>query len=477
MGKLHKIGKFYTRIMMKQIGIFIFTGILLVAFHDHGWFPNEDIYAISQLIYTYAIPLLIAYEGGKQLGEHEGGILAVMAECGFLAAGSAGGILGAMILGPLSGAFILEKEKWIHRVERSQKKILCSSFGMLGRNLTVALMGVALAVFGRYVLAPVFVVVTEVLSGGVHFLAEHHLIGALSIIIEPAKVFFLNNLVHHAILAPLGLEQVQETGGSILFLLETNPGPGFGVLAALCWRWRERKNEYASAMVAEFLGGIHEVYFPFVLENLWLLIPLVLGGFAGNFCFSLMGAEVGSVISPGSVIILLLLAGKEMFLPVLLGIIVSAIVSFWGSVWVLKRYDSGKKRHDTASNIMENQKEIAGTDSNKLKMENEEEKMIEKSAVKKIAFVCDGGMGSSAMGAAIFRRMLAGQGMEDIFVKQYAVDLVPPEITFIVCQKDYTEMVKDQLGDREIFAIESLVQAEAYQPLLEEIKRRNQCKG
>lgn len=456
MGKIHKIGKFYTRIMMKQIGIFIFTGILLVVFHDRGWFPNENIYAISQLIYTYAIPLLIAYEGGRQLGEHEGGILAVMAECGFLAAGVAGGILGAMILGPLSGVMIKGKERIIHKIEKQQRRISFSSLGMLGRNFFSAVMGIVLAVFGLYILAPVIMIVTEVLSGGVQFLTEHNMIGALSIIIEPAKVFFMNNLVHHAILVPLGLEQVQETGSSILFLLETNPGPGLGVLTALYWKKREDRNIYASAMVAEFLGGIHEVYFPFILENLKLLIPLILGGVAGNFCFTLLGAEVGSVISPGSIIVMLLLAGKEMLFPVFVGIVVSAAVSFLGSALLLRKKEENQGKNDMNTVIV---------------------KKEERPAIRKIAFVCDGGMGSSAMGAAILRKMLVQQGMEDIFVKQYAVDLVPTEITFVVCQKDFLRQAKAQAKNWEIFAIESLVQPEAYQPLVEEIKKRNQREG
>ncbi|MEZ5089394.1 MAG: hypothetical protein R2719_06495 [Micropruina sp.] len=50
-------------------------------------------------------------------------------------------------------------------------------------------------------------------------------------LIEPAKILFLNNAINHGILTPLGLAEAAESGKSILFLLEANPGPGLGLLA------------------------------------------------------------------------------------------------------------------------------------------------------------------------------------------------------------------------------------------------------
>lgn len=275
MEKLNKLGKFYTRIIMKHIGIFIFIGILFVVFHDQGWFPNENMYAISQLVYEVVLPALLAFEGGRKVGETGGGILAVLATAGLLTAESSVGILGAMVLGPAAG-FLWRKE------EPLIEKYAGAGFQMLGKNLAMGITGSVLAVFSYYLVSPVLAMATGLAGRMMNLLITYRAIGLLSVIIEPLKVFFMNNVVNHAILVPLGMEQLQETGSSVLFLLETNPGPGLGMLAALFVVKKERRNEYLSAIAAELAGGIHEVYFPFVWSDLRLLAPLILGGMAGN---------------------------------------------------------------------------------------------------------------------------------------------------------------------------------------------------
>lgn len=465
MGKLHRIGKFYTRIMMRNIGMFIFIGILFVVFHERGWFPNKNIYAISQYVYQYAIPLMISYEGGRLLGGPEGGILGVIAECGFLTAGSMGGILGAMLLGPASGWCIgMERRLWNRLQERGNENsrfaVGWKSMTMLRKNLAMAFTGAGLAVLGFYGLAPALAMITSFLSCGMESLIEHGAVIALSVFIEPMKVFFMNNLLHHAILAPLGLEQVKELGGSLLFLLEANPGPGFGVLAALYFRKPERKDEYASALAVHLLGGIHEVYFPYALSNPWLLLPLVAGGMAGNLSFALLGAKATSVVSPGSLIILILLANKDMLLPILAGVAVSAGVSFLLSLWVV----STKEKKERGRQPMEREE-------NKEPKEPEEKKKV----VERIAFVCDGGMGSSAMGAAILRRMLREKGMAEILVQAYAVDLVPESETFLVCQRDFYPHLPKKEKAKEVRLVDSLVRSECFAPLADEIQERNRA--
>ena len=444
MRKLHRIGEFYTRVIMRNVGIFIFVGLLSVVFNDHGWFPNKDMYAISQLVYKTVMPLLIAYESGRAIKEKGGGTVAVLAVSGILAVDSSIGLLAAMTLGPFAGLLWKYEEVFL-------QKQAGSSMQMLVKNLAIGVTGGIFSAAGIYLFSPVLDVMAGIVYRGVDFLVTHQLSALLSILVEPAKVFFLNNIINHAVLVPLAIGQLEEMGRSVLFLIEANPGPGIGLIAALYYVNKEKRGEYLSAMIAEALGGIHEVYFPFVLSNLRLTVPLILGGMAGNICFSLLDASLQGVVSPGSVLVILLMAGKGKALPALAGISVSAFVSYGGSIFLLK---NGKKE----------EKEIPGAKQ----METEVLKKIEY-----IAFVCDGGVGSSAMGAALFRRALALAGITGVKVDAYASDLVPENVDFVVCQKDFYRLRPEELLDKEVYAVESLVKTDEYDGLIEKIQKRN----
>lgn len=446
MGMLHKTAKFYTRIIMNNVGIFIFVGLLSVIFNDYGWFPDRNIYAISQLAYFYVLPVMVAFEGGRAVGDGRGGILAVLAVTGILAAVSSVGLFGALILGPLSGLIWRYTE---HYVEQR----VAGSMQMLTKNLCLGIFGSVLAVSGFYLMSPFFDSVTAIIYRGADYLAACQLEGILNIIIEPVKIFFLNNLLNHGILVPIGMGQMQERGSSVLFLLETNPGPGFGLLAALFCRHKKARSEYAAAIFTEFVGGIHEIYFPYVLSDIRMLIPLVLGGVAGSSCFSLLGAGVKGAVSPGSIVTILLMAGRDSIWPVLAGIAVSALVTFAGSMLLLyigtdNRYEDGEEH----------------------KMQGK----TEKRKIERIVFVCNGGVGSSAMGAALLRRMLAQKAVTGIEVKAFSADLVPENADLIVCQKDFLRVLPKSLLSREIYTVENLVGMAEYEHLIEVIRERNE---
>lgn len=475
MKTLRKIGKFYTKIIMKNIGIFIFVGILFVVFHDRGWFPNEDMYAISQLIYQIVIPVLIAYEGGNVLGGSGGGVLAVLAVSGILSVRAEVGMLGAMTLGPAAGYLWKREETFL-------REKVGSSMQMLARNLAIACTGAVLAAVGMWMIVPLLTVTTSVLFYGIHRMVEYKMTACLSVIIEPMKVFFLNNIVNHGIMVPLGLSQVQESGSSILFLLEANPGPGLGMLAALWYRGRERRGEYLPALVAESAGGIHEVYFPYVLANMKLLIPLIIGAMAGSFCFELLDAGVQGVISPGSIFVVVLMAGKQKLGAVLVGVVASAVVSFAGSVLVLNM----KKRSPEAKNSLIAEKsqmrEAGSSEAEKSRTgevmeETEREKgnteIIADTPIRRIAVVCDAGVGSSAMGAALFRRTLAKAGVTEVRVDAYAADMIPEGMDLIVCQREFSRMLPDEVDQSLVSTVESLVAAAEYERLVEMIQKRN----
>ena len=82
-------------------------------------------------------------------------------------------------------------------------------------------------------------------------------------------MLFLNNAINHGVFTPLGIEQATETGKSILFLIEAeNPGPGVGLLLAFTFFGvGAAKASAPGAAIIQFFGGIHEIYFPYALEQ------------------------------------------------------------------------------------------------------------------------------------------------------------------------------------------------------------------
>lgn len=456
---LHRFGRFYSRVILNFIGIFIFVGILSVVFGDYGWMPDENMYAISQFVYQAVLPVLIAYtagnemrsvEQGKEDRYHAGGAIAVMATAGMILADERNGILGAMILGPISGIL------WERLLKERVQKVR-TGLEMLVRNAAAAIVGSIMAVIAYYFLSPMISAFTDVLLFGIDYLIGHKLIWLLSFIIEPAKVFFLNNSINHGILLPLGMQQAEQLGESMLFLLEANPGPGLGLLSALyVWR-KEKRKEYAASIFVEFIGGVHEIYFPEVLSNIWLLLALIGGGAAGNFCFLVFDAAVTGAVSPGSICSVLLVCGRNRIWSVLLGILVSAAVTAALAILILKWQDRRKKNADSS---MESQ--------------TIPEVRTEKEMGIKIGFICNAGVGSSAMGAALFRRKLREMNIIGVEVEAYPADQLPDDLTFAVCQRDFKEMSAFELKAEKVCTVESLLNQSEYTAIIEEIRKRGE---
>lgn len=448
--KIRKVGKFYSSVIMGNIGIFMFIGLVSVIFNKNGWLPKEEIYNISQLVYYVVLPICIAFVGGERIGGQMGGILAVLAVAGMLAADTSVGLLAGMAAGPVSGLF------WKHTWAILERK-MPSSLQMLTRNLSAGIFGGILAILGFYFVTPVLMIAEGVISLLIKCLLDRNLVGLLNLVIEPAKVFFLNNVMNHGILVPIAMSETEKMGNSVLFLLEANPGPGLGMLAAL-WFY-ERKEKYLSALAAHGIGGIHEVYFPFVLANLWLLLPLIAAGMAGAWWFDIFEAGLKAPVSPGSIFIILLMAGKGNTLVILLGILLSAGVSFSGCLLTLKwRKKRGKAEH------MEEGKEKS--------VETTENLEVAKMPIHKIGFVCDAGVGSSAMGAAIFRRKLHQNKIEGIHVEAFAADMLPEDLDLIVSQKDFYHLLPEKAKETDLFLVDNFVSAQAYDELVKIVAER-----
>lgn len=463
---LQKTGKFYSKIIMKYIGVFLFVGIMFVIFGNHGWYPNTEMYRITRIVYEILIPCLIGYGAGSAAGGKEGGVAAVLAVIGLVGADYKIGILGAMILGPLCG--------WITGLLlKDTAERFASRTNMLIKNVLAAGLGVAFCFASFYLVARGLGMVSGVISHGIDFLIDKKLIVLSSVLIEPAKILFLNNGINHGILTPLGISQIFQYGESVLFLLETNPGPGLGVLAALFVTDRKRRQQFGAAMFVQTIGGIHEVYFPFVLANLRLLIALIGGSMAGIFCFVQTGAGLDGPVSPGSILTLLLMAGRENALPVLAGAGVSAGVSFGLGVWILKAgrnkvSGNGKDIEQTDEPEMDIGRQTYESADREVEMEDifglEEVTMA---PIHKIIFVCDGGVGSSMMGAALFRRKLSENGIADVEVKACAADMLTEDGDLFVCQKAFAERCPDVFEHKRTYALDNLVSVQGYDALLE----------
>lgn len=444
---IHKIGKFYSSIIMGNMGLFIFVGFLFVIFQEQGWFPDANIYAIAQLVYRMVIPICISYAGGAKISGQTGGVLSVLMAAGMVYADMTVGILAGMIAAP-AGGFL-----WVY-IEKIIRRYAGSSVQMLTKNLMVGIVGGILAMGGYYVLCPVLIWTAEEIGGAVGTLLNHHLTGLFSIFVEPVKILFLNNVLNHGILAPLGIQQIQSQNSSVLFLLETNPGPGFGMLAALYLVKRKEKETYAGAMIAEFVGGIHEVYFPVVLSDIRLLLPLMVSSAAGAFWFEFTGAGLRTPVSPGSCISILLLAGRQDFVKVGAGILISAVVSF-GVSWLVLHWKKTVKEEQKLCEMIDKKEEI------------------KQPPVRAIGFVCDAGVGSSAMGAALLRRKLIQHQITDIQVESYASDQISEHLDLVVCQKNFRKLLPESLDGSEILELDSLLDQSAFDRIVEIIKVRN----
>ena len=379
--KVQKFGKFLSGMVMPNIGAFIAWGLITALFIPAGWFPNEQLGSLVDPMLKYLLPLLVGYTGGRVVGDVRGGVLGAIATAGVIVGADIPMFIGAMIMGPLGGYTIKKFDKAIEGKAPA-------GFEMLINNFSVGIIGVILAIVGFYAIGPVVVVVTDAFKFGVEVIISKGLLPLVSIFIEPAKVLFLNNAINHGIIAPIGIEQTQEFGKSIMYLLEANPGPGLGVLLAYClYSKGGMKQSAPGAAIIHALGGIHEIYFPYVLMNPVLIIAPIVGSAAGILIFSIFNAGLVAIPSPGSIFALMALAPKGGLIGVLAGVLASTAVSFVVAAPLVKK--ASKKLSDDEEVTSEN-----------------EEVVINKEVINKIVFACDAGMGSSAMGATKFRNRI-----------------------------------------------------------------------
>ena len=337
--RIQRFGSYLSGMVMPNIGAFIAFGFITALFIPDGWTPNADLAEMVGPMITVLIPTLVAYTGGKMVHGQRGAVIGAVAVFGAIVAGADsiavgdgttvlpfGGqvmILGAFILGPLS-AYLL---KLFDNLVAGKVK---AGFEMLIDNFSIGILGGVLAIFGYKVIEPIVGWITDRLGDGVESLVNNSLLPVASVIIEPAKVLFLNNAINHGVLTPLGSAEVQEQGKSILFMLEANPGPGAGLLLAyLFFGPKSLRPTVPAALIIHFFGGIHEVYFPYVLMKPKLVLATIAGGASGIAIFQAFGVGLTGPAAPGSFIAFMGVTAKGDYPGVILGIAVSAAVAFF----------------------------------------------------------------------------------------------------------------------------------------------------
>jgi PTS system mannitol-specific IIC component len=477
--KVQRFGSFLSGMVMPNIGAFIAWGLITALFIPEGWLPNAALAVMVSPMITYLLPLLIGYTGGRLVYDVRGGVVGAIATMGAIVGSDIPMLLGALIMGPLGGYLIM-------RFDRLVEGRIRQGFEMLVDTFSAGILGAILAIIGVLGAGPLITSVSNALGSAVNFIIYLGLLPFVSIVVEPAKILFLNNAINHGILAPLAIEQASEAGKSILFMVETNPGPGFGILLAyMVFGHGISKRSAPGAAVIQFLGGIHEIYFPYVLMKPLLVLAAIAGGASGLFVATIFGAGLVSTPAPGSIFAYIAMTPRGNFIGVFGDVLVATIVSFLVASVILRRTPATETDDEDESSLfqaaqqMETMKgsksSVTGTLAENGKDEPSEEPSEEReesfdySRVNKIIFACDAGMGSSAMGASLLKNKAKKAGLSDIEVKNASIAQIPDDADIVITHKDLTDRARQKLPGARHVSVDNFLGSPKYDELIDEI--------
>ncbi len=441
---IQQFGRSLSAMVMPNIGAFIAWGLITAMFIPGGWFPNEHLAIMVSPMLKYLLPTLIAFTAGKNISGYRGGVAGAVAAMGVIIGTDTPMFLGAMIMGPLAG--------WcIKKFDSMVKGKVGAGFEMLVDNFSLGIIALLLAIAGYLLIGGIVEGLSDALGAGVNWMLKHKLNPLLSLIVDPAKVVFLNNAVNHGIMTPLGIQQAAEMGHSMLFLVDPNPGPGLGILLA-CWVFGKgmTKQSAPGAAVIQLFGGIHEIYFPYVLARPMLLLPIIIGNVCALSFFTLTDFGLVAPASPGSLISIILMSPRGRTLMGILGVFIATAISFLLSIPIIKSRPDFQGENEQAPSTDESTltAPLSGT-------------------IRKIVFACDAGMGSSALGATRFKARLMKNGLGSIVCVNSAVDVIPADADLVVCQST----LADRVQGHEIVRITNFISDPALDALLDRLKK------
>ncbi|MBZ5751123.1 MULTISPECIES: PTS mannitol transporter subunit IICBA [Metabacillus] len=458
---VQKFGNFLSSMVMPNIGAFIAWGLITALFIPKGFIPNESLAMMVDPMVTYLLPLLIAFTGGKIVHDHRGGVVGAIATMGVIVGSDIPMFLGAMIMGPVGGYVI---KKFDQLVEGKIK----AGFEMLVNNFSAGILGGLLSILSFLAVGPAVTVFTGLLVTGVEWLVGTGLLPLTSILIEPAKILFLNNAINHGVLTPIGAEQIKQTGQSVLLLLEANPGPGLGVLLAYWIFGRGTAKQTApGASIIHFFGGIHEIYFPYILMKPLLFIAVILGGMSGVFTLVLLGGGLFSPASPGSILAIAAVTPHHpsAYIANFAGVLVATVVSFVVSTFILK---TGKQSDEGIEEASRKMQEMKGKKSSVAQVLSNQGAIPEH--VNKIVFACDAGMGSSAMGASLLRKKVKEAGLGHLTVTNTAISNIPNDAEIVITQEELTPRAKNKVPNAYHVSVDNFLSSPEYDHLIDKLK-------
>jgi PTS system mannitol-specific IIC component len=482
---VQKFGTFLSGMIMPNIAAFIAWGFITAFFIEKGFTPVEGIGGFGKNasgapnvglvgpMITYMLPLLIATQGGRMVYGVRGAVVAAVATMGVIVGTDIPMFLGAMIMGPFAAWCMKHVDKiWEGKIK--------PGFEMLVNNFSAGILAAILAVIGYFVFGPPIEALSKAAGNGVDFLVDHGLLPLASLIIEPAKVLFLNNAVNHGVLTPLGIQQATENGKSILFLLEANPGPGAGLLLAYAiFGSGVARNTAPAALIIQFFGGIHEIYFPYVLLKPLTLLATIAGGMVGIFTLVVFGAGLRAPAAPGSIIAVYAQTPGNSLVGVTLSVLLAAATSFIIGSIILRASRRRDEEGDLAAATaqMEGLKGKESSISSMLTRVEAEEAKDRTEPIRKIVFACDAGMGSSAMGASVLRNKLKKAGFEDVSVVNVAIANLDDSYDVVVTHQDLTLRAMDKTPGAQHVSVSNFMNSPKYDAIVDEVQQTNATEG
>jgi PTS system mannitol-specific IIC component len=479
---VQKFGTFLSNMVMPNIAAFIAWGLITALFIQEGWLTglfsgldNENSFVaeiggwdadgggIVGPMITYLLPILIGYTGGKMLYDVRGGVVGAIATMGVITGTDIPMFIGAMLMGPVGG--------WsMKKIDAIWDGKIRPGFEMLVNNFSAGIWGAVLAAIGFFVIGPVVEAFSDAAGNVVDFLVEENLLPLTSILIEPAKVLFLNNAINHGVLTPLGTNEAAEIGKSVLFLLEANPGPGLGLLLAYTFFGRGlAKASAPGAALIHFIGGIHEIYFPYVLMKPRLILAVIAGGMSGVLVNVIFDSGLRAPAAPGSIIAVYAQTANDSYVGVTLSVLAAAGVSFLVAAVMLRldrSDDEGDLAGATAS--MESMKGKKSVASGVLGRGESTD-----GPIRSIVFACDAGMGSSAMGASVLRRKIQQAGYGDVTVVNKAISNLEDSYDLVVTHQDLTDRARQRTGSAVHVSVDNFMGSPKYDEIVDLLHRTN----
>src|SRR5690554_4860319 len=465
---VQRFGTFLSGMIMPNIAAFIAWGLITALFIFTGWTPNEPLAGLVGPMITFLLPLLIANTGGRMIYDTRGGVVATIATMGVIVGTEIPMFLGAMIMGPLAAWLMKQIDKlWAGKIK--------PGFEMLVDNFSAGILGAILAVLGFFGFGPIIQGLSNALEAVVDWLVGLGLLPLLSIFVEPGKVLFLNNAINHGVFTPVGKAQAEETGRSLLFLVEANPGPGLGLLLAFTFFGvGMAKTSAPGAVIIQFLGGIHEIYFPYVLMKPILVLSVIGGGMTGVLTNVIFQSGLIAPASPGSIFAVLAMTERNSYVGVILSVILAAAVSFAIAAVILL---ASRKKDLAAEGAGDLSAAVAQTEANKGKSSSVLGGLggtatATTTRIENVVFACDAGMGSSAMGASVLRNKIKKAGIEGVTVTNKAIANLDGSADLVITHQDLTERARGQAGDAVHVSVDNFMNSPKYDEVVELLRQQ-----